>query len=52
MQPYFALAPEMTFDILSSKEGKRVRIENIEPINNPITIEDAKVLMSPSRAAL
>ena len=37
---------------VSSKEGKRVRIENIEPINNPITIEDAKVLMSPSRAAL
>ena len=37
---------------ISSKEGKRVRIESIEPINNPITIEDAKTLISPSRAAL
>ena len=37
---------------VSSKEGKRVRIETMEPINNPITVEDAKALISPSRAAL
>ena len=37
---------------VSSKEGKRVRIETMEPLNNPITVEDAKALISPSRAAL